>query len=133
MNSIGRINGQRFSAMPIAKKPRLPIGTEERKRGEKMRAIEDQSLNQRWYKMKKRDHAPEWDDPSAFEKWAVENGWKRGYRLCKLVYNAPIGPDNCRVIPQCVKEEDKTDETLKNWNRTVNIWRKHFGLPMFDE
>lgn len=67
------------------------------------------------------------------ENRAVENGWKHGDRFCKLAYNEPIGPDNCRIIPQDVKEEDETAKAIKRWNRTVNIWRKHFGLPLFDE
>lgn len=98
-----------------------------------MGTIENRALRNRWYKMKARDPAPEWCDPSAFEKWAIENGWKHGDRFCKLAYNAPIGPDNCRIIPQDVKEEDETAKAIKRWNRTVNIWRKHFGLPLFDE
>lgn len=64
----------------------------------------------------------EWDDFSAFRKWAENNGYKDGLTIERKSVNGPYSPDNCTWIPLAQQAR----------NRRNTLWVDYQGkrLPM---
>lgn len=97
----------------------------------------DHPLYYKYYTMKNRDHVPEWDDPEAFLSWALASGYEPGASLMRDRRRDPYGPDNCywvkKTTPQASGQDQETVELIQRWNKTVNVFRKAAGLPLFKE
>lgn len=86
-------------------------------------------LLEKWYRLRKFPHVPEWDNRSTFEAWGMETGYEPDSILRRRDVTLPYGPENC----YWEYPEFDFEEFIKRWNKTVNVLRKHFGLPSFKE
>lgn len=94
------------------------------------------AIRKKWYNVKKQDHAPEWDDLGAFTEWFErESGGQDRYKILRRFNQSkPFGPDNCYLQDLTGGQHgDQTDEDVIKWNKTVNVFRRAFGLPLFRE
>lgn len=70
-----------------------------------------------------------------FFDWAMSHGYELGLRLRRLDENLPYGPKNCTFNPADPLYKRHTIEErvqINEWNRTVNLFRKHFGMKLFE-
>lgn len=98
-----------------------------------------EAIRKKWYKMLQRDHVPEWDDREAFTKWCEQeaDGRTGAMALRRFDPSRPFGPDNCYLqdLPgyQSGEAGRPDPETVRKWNKTVNVFRRAAGLPLFKE
>lgn len=57
------------------------------------------------------------DDPEAFIKWCINNGYKKGLQIDRIDNDGNYTPDNCRFVTRKVN----------NRNRSTNIFLTCFG------
>lgn len=91
-------------------------------------------LRLKWRAILRAGCCQEWaDDFWAFYYWAVDNGYEIGDIIRRTEYNSPHSPANTTVRP-CGKVRHFTDsaEFISRWNRTVNVFRKHEGMELFE-
>ena len=85
-----------------------------------------------WRIVRKRPHCEEWECFGEFYNWAMQSGYEVGMRLRKIG-NKPYMPDNCVWYSREEKEAYFSDEWAtewaKKWNSSVNLIRKHYGMP----
>lgn len=92
--------------------------------------IQDEYLNHIFYGMRERCYNPKYKDyntyggkgikicrewynsPAMFEKWAIENGYKRGLTIDRINSNGDYCPDNCRWL---------TREDNSRYKSTTNV------------
>jgi hypothetical protein len=88
-----------------------------------------------WKHMRKSPHTPTWDSFPAFYDWAMGEGYTFGDRLIRIDEAFPYNPANCfwRTPTTETLSEKQAREWCEKWNKTVNILRKHFGLPPLKE
>ena len=82
-------------------------------------------LYQVWRRLRSHPYAEEWGCFPPFYSWAINSGYTIGARLQRVDDSLPYGPDNCEWY---VTEEIPQDWADK-WNKTVNMIRKHYGMP----
>ncbi len=84
-----------------------------------------------WKRMRRIGCDQIFDTYPAFYRWAMAVGYLVGDHLHRYDSEAPYSPENCYW-------SDATHETMsdawkaewcKKWNKTVNVIRRHFGLP----
>ena len=74
----------------------------------------------------------EWKNSyKAFEKWALENGYKDGLTIDRIDNNGNYEPSNCRWVDQVVQANNRRTnvyltyngetKTMANWSRELNI------------
>lgn len=95
-----------------------------------------ETLRKKWRNIRMHPHAPEWDDAEEFLRWCQESGYKPFSILRRRDLSLPYGPENCywddpKGVPPLAEDEEL--EAIRRWNKTVNVLRKHFGLPLFEE
>lgn len=68
-----------------------------------------------------------------FYNWSMANGYEAGARLRLLDESKPYGPYNCIWEPAAMRPEWTAEEMerISKWNKTVNLFRIHFGLEPF--
>ena len=91
-------------------------------------------LRKKWLAIQRVGCCKEWtDDFWAFYYWAVDNGYEVGDMIRRTEYNTPHSPANT-TVRECAKVRHFTDapEYVNRWNRTVNVFRKHLGLELFE-
>lgn len=92
----------------------------------------------KWVDMRKKACVtPEFLNFRYFYDWCMQSGYSYGSWLLRRDSTLPFSPQNCYW-----KETGK-NRTLANadlerayvlkWNKTVNRFRRHYGLPLFDE
>jgi hypothetical protein len=94
------------------------------------------ALTRKWYEVQKYPHAPEWDDLEEFLAWCRLSGYEPYDILRRVNVRKPYGPDNCYwKSPAHTPEtaDSGAQEFILRWNKTVNIFRRHCGLPLFRE
>jgi len=62
----------------------------------------------------------EWKVYENFEKWAIENGWKKELRIDRIDNNKGYSPENCRF----------TTVSGNQRNRRCNLWCEYNGEKM---
>lgn len=76
----------------------------------------------------------EWyDNPEAFIKWAIDNGWKSGLEVDKdknggLIYS----PENCVVITKKNNSNHRRDNHYVEYNnkrQTIQQWSEEINIP----
>lgn len=93
-------------------------------------------LYSKWRKSVKDDCDPAFKNYLVFYDWALSSGYQPGMRLVKLNPYEPYSPENCvwewmrspLIIPG---GEDGKQEFCNRWNKTVNVFRRHYGLRPF--
>lgn len=87
------------------------------------------------FSARKQPVCKEWTVFPNFYRWALETGYQLGEKLCRYDTNEPYSPDNCCWRSMCSYEgrvsERERMETINRWNKTVNVFRKACGLPLF--
>lgn len=75
----------------------------------------------------------EWlDDFSAFQKWALANGYKEGLTIDRKNNNKGYSPDNCRWVDRKIQGNNKRNcryITYKGQRKTVAEWSDITGIP----
>ena len=74
-------------------------------------------------------------DYPKFFIWAMDNFYELGARLRRYDESQPYTPNNCTFVPAdpCRKENSlKNRKAANDWNRTVNIIREAYGMPLFE-
>ena len=75
----------------------------------------------------------EWtDDFSAFQKWALANGYKEGLTIDRKDNNKGYSPDNCRWTDRKIQGNNKRNcryITYKGQRKTVAEWSDITGIP----
>ena len=70
-----------------------------------------------------------------FFNWAMDNYYELGARLRRYDESQPFTPNNCTFIPADPHGKEMTLENRRkanNWNRTVNVIRKAYGMELFE-
>ena len=94
-------------------------------------------LQIRWrnFSAKKQPICRAWSVFQNFYKWAIESGYQVGMKLNRYDENEPFSPDNCCWTMMKSRDTNiytqEAKETINRWNRTVNVFRKHYGLKPF--
>lgn len=74
----------------------------------------------------------EWrSDVSAFQKWAVENGYNDNLQIDRIENNKGYSPDNCRFVTPKQNANNKSDNrliTLNGITKTVAQWAEEKGV-----
>lgn len=88
-------------------------------------------LYQMWKRMRKHPHVEEWDCYPPFYDWAMQSGYLLGDHLYRLDESIPYGPTNCSWEFQESGNNSNAipPEWADTWNKTVNVIRKHYGMP----
>ena len=75
----------------------------------------------------------EWiDDFSAFQKWALANGYKEGLTIDRKDNDKGYSPDNCRWTDRKIQGNNKRNcryITYKGQRKTVAEWSDITGIP----
>lgn len=75
----------------------------------------------------------EWiDDFSAFQKWALANGYKEGLTIVRKDNDKGYSPDNCRWTDRKIQGNNKRNcryITYKGQRKTVAEWSDITGIP----
>lgn len=75
----------------------------------------------------------EWiDDFSAFQKWALANGYKEGLTIDRKNNDKGYSPDNCRWTDRKIQGNNKRNcryITYKGQRKTVAEWSDITGIP----
>lgn len=75
----------------------------------------------------------EWiDDFSAFQKWALANGYKEGLTIDRKDNDKGYSPDNCRWTDRKIQGNNKRNcryITYKGQRKTVAEWSEITGIP----
>lgn len=96
-------------------------------------------IRDKWYKLQKNDHAREWDSMESFAEWCKREagGLVHGLAIRRFDPEKPWGPDNCYLQKLDIKEPDikepAPNKDAIKWNKTVNVFRRAAGLPLFRE
>ena len=78
---------------------------------------------------------PEWHDKEVFQKWAMENGFKKGLKLKRIDSLLDYSPDNCCfsekniVRPRKPRKEKPEYLKIKAQREEENRLRESFGVP----
>lgn len=88
------------------------------------------SLYNAWRTVRRHPHCEEWEYFPTFYDWSLQNGFAMGARLQTKDADKPFSPDNCEWL--LLQKHDRAEELrwIKQWNKTVNRIRKHYGLPL---
>lgn len=88
----------------------------------------------KWRNILTMPHVPEWERLETFLAWCELSGYQEGLVLRRARVSKPFGPGNCYWMKKAANGEgDVTTEDIRKWNKTVNVFRKHYGLPLFEE
>lgn len=70
----------------------------------------------------------EWrDDPLAFKKWALANGYKEDLTIERIDVNGNYCPENCTWITLQMQNYNRRD-TRRYKGKSLRIWAKELGL-----
>lgn len=74
----------------------------------------------------------EWEnDPVAFYKWSIDNGWKKGLSIDRINNNKGYSPSNCRWTTKTVQNRNRRcvlSITYKGETHTLKEWSKITGI-----
>ena len=88
----------------------------------------------KWRHILTKPHVPEWDSLEKFLIWCELSGYEEGLVLRRVSKKKPFSPGNCRWMNQTKNDKEAVmSEDVKKWNKTVNVFRKYYGLPLFEE
>lgn len=75
----------------------------------------------------------EWcNDFAAFEKWAMESGWKEGLTLDRIDVNGNYEPSNCRWSDWKTQARNRTTSvyyTINGETKTLIEWAEQYEIP----
>lgn len=90
------------------------------------------AIMSRWHSIKG-NRVPEWEDFSAFQEYALSNGFTAESNMRRIDAEEPWGPHNCRIYTP-VPTQSATPEWVDNWNKNIHgYWRKLNGLSPLKE
>lgn len=76
----------------------------------------------------------EWaHDFSAFQAWALSNGWARGLQIDRIDNDGHYQPGNCRFVTNRENNRNKSTNfsiTHDGETRLLVEWSEHLGIPM---
>lgn len=74
----------------------------------------------------------EWLSYKSFEKWAFDNGWKRGIELDRKDNDAGYCPENCRFVTRSVNIRNRRDTIIWKYQdkvfKTAAQGGEHLGI-----
>lgn len=68
----------------------------------------------------------------AFEKWALENGYKKGLSIDRIDVNGDYSPSNCRWANSKMQANNRRNNiriTIDNQTKTLTEWCNELNLP----
>ena len=86
-------------------------------------------LYELWKRLRKSPHDPAWDDFQVFYTWVMKEGYVLGSGIRRKDDSLPYGPTNAVLRRPTIAPDFCEQEWCEKWDKTVNILRKHFGLP----
>ena len=91
-------------------------------------------VREKWYKMQRTGQALEWPNMEVFAEWFEHeaDGQVHGLVIHRLDAGQPWGPSNCYLTRRSIQEPIPSEDIIK-WNKTVNVFRRAAGLPLFRE
>ena len=86
-----------------------------------------------WLKIRHNTDSPKFVEFPGFYKWAMENEYTVGAKLCRYEEDEPFSPDNCFWVPreEWVNKPVVTERNPKwerEWDEVVNRIREHYGM-----
>lgn len=88
-------------------------------------------LYRSWSSLPRNNCSPEFLSFGSFYKWAMENGGDNlDTYMARIEKDKEYGPDNCVFMPVGYVRDVAF---ICKWNKTVNVFRRHFGLQLFKE
>ena len=75
-------------------------------------------------------------DYPKFFSWAMDNFYVLGSRLRRYDEHQPFSPNNCTfesADPKQLNVKPELRALAQKWNKTVNVFRKAYGMELFDE
>ena len=90
-------------------------------------------LYRRWVRIRKNGCCAEWEeDFNAFAEWSLSSGYELGSSLKRFDSSQEASPTNCFWSTGKGMKVYYTDsEFCARWNRTVNLFRKRYGMMPF--
>ena len=91
----------------------------------------------RWhtFKVKNQPICREWKVFPHFYRWSIESGYQIGAKLYRYDNTMPYSPENCvwqMMQPREKQISEKGNiDAINSWNKTVNVFREHYGLKPF--
>lgn len=100
--------------------------------GMKRRCYNANSKDYRWYGAKGIKICDEWmNNPSSFEKWALQNGYQDDLTIDRIDENKDYSPDNCRWVTNPQNAKYKSTTSLISVNGEVHSgrdWSEILGI-----
>lgn len=106
---------------------------------EELKTSTNPSLYNKWIRVHRQPHSEEFDTYAGFYEWAMCTDYADGDMLKRENTRAPFSPDNCYWLPADAARvsygirAEAEAEMVAQWNKTVNRFRKYYGLPLFNE
>lgn len=76
---------------------------------------------------------PEWEsDFDAFERWALDHGYRGDLTIDRICNNRGYNPGNCRWITRKAQANNRTTAryyTINGKTRTLTQWCEMYGIP----
>lgn len=98
----------------------------------KQRCYNPRDRHYKWYGAKGVKVCNEWrNNPLAFYKWCIENGYKDGLTLDRIDSTKDYSPDNCRFITMSAQQRNKTSNKRIEYNgetRSVQEWAEKLNI-----
>ena len=72
-----------------------------------------------------------WHNPVVFEKWALENGYKKGLTIERIDVNGNYCPENCKwasMKEQCRNKRNTHFITINGVKKCLADWLKYFNI-----
>ena len=74
---------------------------------------------------------PDWNDYTAFRKWAIENGYSENLTIERIDINKGYCPENCRWATWKEQAQNTTRTRFLTYNgktQSMSMWAKELGL-----
>lgn len=73
----------------------------------------------------------EWQDFSAFSRWALENGYAEGLTLDRVDVDGPYSPENCRWVNMKTQQNNRRNNhyiEFAGQKKTLSEWAEQTGI-----
>ena len=98
----------------------------------KHRCYDENDKSYRWYGAKGIKVSKQWlDEPSSFELWALESGYKKGLTIDRIDENKGYCPENCRWVTNQENAKYKSTTNLIKANEELHTGREWSNILNF--